>query len=805
MDKKPDIVSLKWVIGLMNAQADSAEAALVEYSNDPSRRQALLRCMWSVHQVTSTLRALGMRKAEMLTLEMERSLNYLYKDKLSGDRRKLAMGGLMQGLKVIPAYLEHTQSVRLDTGRGLEQYVNDLRRWVGEKPRPRAFFFHMDIPADVGITTDARPASDDEIKSRANVMLALYLEMAKQGLRRRNVGESMKTVARIARKMQTLFAGSEPERFWFVLIGLCEGIAGGLIAPDECIAQIFKSGAFAIKHARENGGKLDENMDYDSYLQQMLYYVASCRSKPVHIAGIRDVFGIDDNTILDANHGLIHSDAIVIAINAALERLQKVVDFLNSNDLTGLSLQDNEAGALSLDKVEEAIEEAEHRLIAAGQIPHADSLKKVQKHFKSVVGSLDRGAAPQAHAVSEIIRGVVDVILDLEHKLKHGLASSVSGREYELRESVVTATFNQMSLVENYLHQILRRKALKSSLDKKPFDEASTLRLTLALHRYLNKTDMGHEELRKAVRDADNGDPDLDLLYQLSREFLDEQESMPDRKAIDKSLELLRDIIGALNFAGMEVEARVIEGCERWLTAASDAGAVREDDAFRCFAEAFAQIEMHMQRSLIDPLDDTSHMVAVAQQRVAELAGHIDGLSPGRNTAAPVASADAMPPQIQDADIPAEFREVFIEESEEIIAELVRLTEEWLDEPEVNEVLRDMRRHFHTFKGNGRAVGANILGELGWAAQDMLDRSLDGELVPGYDVQNLVSEVVQALPALVESYSKDEGPDVSRIRQLTNQCFALANAGTARQSRGAPLREENAGTDKSSAREPLSH
>ena len=150
MNKKPDIVSLKWVTGLMNAQADVAETALVQYSNDPSNRQALLRCMWAVHQITSTLKVLGMHKAEMLTLEMERTLNYLYKDKLAGERRKLAMGGLMQALKVIPAYLDHTQNARFDTGRGLEQYVNDLRRWAGEKPRPRAYFFSF--PAFLVVT-----------------------------------------------------------------------------------------------------------------------------------------------------------------------------------------------------------------------------------------------------------------------------------------------------------------------------------------------------------------------------------------------------------------------------------------------------------------------------------------------------------------------------------------------------------------------------------------------------------------------------------------------------------------------------
>ena len=152
MANKTDIVSLKWVVGLMTRQAEHAELALVEYSKDASNKKALLKSMWSVHQITSTLRALGIKKGEMLSMEMERSLNAIYREKVAGERRKLAMGGLMQALKVLPAYLSHVQSARKDTGRGLETHVNDLRRWMGERPRPQAFFFHMDVQEGAGIT-----------------------------------------------------------------------------------------------------------------------------------------------------------------------------------------------------------------------------------------------------------------------------------------------------------------------------------------------------------------------------------------------------------------------------------------------------------------------------------------------------------------------------------------------------------------------------------------------------------------------------------------------------------------------------
>jgi HPt (histidine-containing phosphotransfer) domain-containing protein len=354
---------------------------------------------------------------------------------------------------------------------------------------------------------------------------------------------------------------------------------------------------------------------------------------------------------------------------------------------------------------------------------------------------------------------------------------------------VVTATFNHMGLVENYMHQILRRKELASALARKPNDPQSTLRLTVALNRHLNKTDQGYEALRQSVRDADAGEPDLDLLFIQAKEFLNEQETISDRKAIDMSLQLLAEISGALGFAGMEREAQIIERCQLWLAAASKGGAVREDDAFRCFAEAFAQLELHLQRSIADPLDDTSHMLAIAEQRAAQLDDHAAGLSDG----AEVVTTSWTEPKnyVEDAEVPAEFREVFIEESEEIVQEISRLTPLWLQQREDQEMLREIRRHFHTFKGNGRAVGANILGELGWSVQDMLDRVLDGDLKVSPAIEGLLKEVVAALPDLVMSYKEENAWDPSHVRLLTDRAFRIAEGGQEDMVAGLSQVEEN--------------
>jgi HPt (histidine-containing phosphotransfer) domain-containing protein len=462
-----------------------------------------------------------------------------------------------------------------------------------------------------------------------------------------------------------------------------------------------------------------------------------------------------------------------------------VVDYITSNDLAiAAGEEDDPVESIAL----EGIERAQHRLNAAGQVAHADSLETVYEKLQKLYGGQYRNDPERVEqAITGIVRAIVDVKLDLEYKLEHGVCSSFSSREFELRESVVSATFSQMSLVENHLHEILRRKALDNALKQKPLSVDSTMRLTLALHRYLNKSDQGYEALRQAVRDADRGEPDLDLLCELARDFFEQLDDTPERKGIRMSIQLLGEISGALAFAGMEREGRVIEKCGNWLEAASKAGSVREDEAFRCFADAFAQIELHLQRSIIDPLDDTSHMISFAEQRAAELENWIEQLSPGADA---VVTGD-VPVQnlVQDGNIPAEFRDVFIEEAEEIVEELSRLAGVWLLDPVPNQNLRDIRRHFHTFKGNGRAVGANVLGELGWAAQDMLDRVLDGELQCGDNVQQLLEQVVQSLPQLVASYKTPGAMDASVVRDLTNRCFEAARTGGDDLARGMPAAE----------------
>lgn len=99
-------------------------------------------------------------------------------------------------------------------------------------------------------------------------------------------------------------------------------------------------------------------------------------------------------------------------------------------------------------------------------------------------------------------------------------------------------------------------------------------------------------------------------------------------------------------------------------------------------------------------------------------------------------------PEDSYLDQDAEILEIFVEEIEEIFVELNALFPEWLTNPDHQENLKTIRRHFHTLKGSGRMVGAKSAGEMAWAVEDTLNRVLSGSIQLTLTVQKFAQAVL---------------------------------------------------------------
>ncbi|MDO8860085.1 Hpt domain-containing protein [Haliea sp. E1-2-M8] len=706
-----DVIGLRSLLRPLLASLDQVEAGLIAYSRETACRQPLLESLWAVHHITAALGTLRLHKAEMLALEMERGFLRLLREQVVAERRNLTMGGLMRAIKTLPAYLDHVQRSRIDTGRGLEPCVNNLRRWEGERVRPPALFFYLQLPAGCGISGAAPEPAAETIRRSADVLLAPYLQGAKSALGAAPSVENVRTVARIAHKMHGLFRGTEQERFWLLLVGLCEAIAAGLVEPDECVAQLFKAGAFMIKYAREHGSVADPAMDYHSYLQQMLYYMASCKARPLYVGHIWQVFGIDGNTLHDAERGLIHNDALIAALEGAHSLLNALVDRLQAADL----LAAVEGGSTPLPDAATVFEEIRLRLIAAEEIDHAEDIQAARDMLQQVFsGRFSQDVRRGKQVVMSIAGAMVETEIALSNRLRHNGFIPPAVQAFDHLEGLVAATCNQLNQIQGQLQQ-------------QPRDEQS----------------------------------------------------------LDDCCAALAGIREALSFACLAREAAVVSSCHDWLRNASRSGEVASDTpALQALADALVWLTLYLESRLLDPVEDFSTLLLTAEQHAARLAAFAPAAPQAAVPRPAVPRSDLQPLQQEEEpeaaapageNIPQEFRQVFLEESAQIIDRLQALLPEWERGAARDEQLREIRRHFHTFKGNGNAVGLYTLAELGRDVQDMLDRVLESQGPVNTELPALLRELVAALPELVATSGGGGGGDfnLTTVRSLRSRCAGL--------------------------------
>jgi chemosensory pili system protein ChpA (sensor histidine kinase/response regulator) len=138
-----------------------------------------------------------------------------------------------------------------------------------------------------------------------------------------------------------------------------------------------------------------------------------------------------------------------------------------------------------------------------------------------------------------------------------------------------------------------------------------------------------------------------------------------------------------------------------------------------------------------------------------------------------------LPPPADEESVDDELREVFLEETAEVLEVLQRLVPQGAASLADKTALSDMRRAFHTLKGSGRMVRALVLAELAWAVENLLNRVIERVVAPGPEVQAVLDDVVLLLPELIAEFASDTQRQRDDADHLAARAHALAN--------GAPL------------------
>jgi chemosensory pili system protein ChpA (sensor histidine kinase/response regulator) len=121
-----------------------------------------------------------------------------------------------------------------------------------------------------------------------------------------------------------------------------------------------------------------------------------------------------------------------------------------------------------------------------------------------------------------------------------------------------------------------------------------------------------------------------------------------------------------------------------------------------------------------------------------------------------------------------EIVEVFIEEAKEEIASIQRNLPAWAADLTNTEALISTRRSFHTLKGSGRMVGAQLIGEFAWSIENLLNKVINQTLEPTPSMIAFVSSASAALPQLIEQLEIGRPPKLD-VQKLMKQAESFAD------------------------------
>ncbi len=160
---------------------------------------------------------------------------------------------------------------------------------------------------------------------------------------------------------------------------------------------------------------------------------------------------------------------------------------------------------------------------------------------------------------------------------------------------------------------------------------------------------------------------------------------------------------------------------------------------------------------------------------------------PARQTPPPLRQAPSpqaprhQAPVLQEADaasdIDDDILEIFVEEVGEVLERIDLWLPQWSAEFSNDEALTEVRRAFHTLKGSGRIVGANVIGELAWSVENMLNRVMDGTVEPNHQIAAVTREARAAVPALCQAFESRRPASDGPIATIIEKADVLASGG----------------------------
>ncbi|CAI8862349.1 chemosensory pili system protein ChpA (sensor histidine kinase/response regulator) [Pseudomonas sp. IT-347P] len=753
MGDRHDYVALEWVKGEIAETLKLAHQAIEAVLDDPQAFPGLDECLAYIHQVHGSLQMVEFYGAALLAEEMEHLVEALQHERVS--HRDEALHLLLQALGQLPIYLDRVQSARRDLPLVVLPLINDLRSARGESLLSETSLFSPQLPELAPLSAEALALLEPAELPNVLRKLRQTLQMALVGLLREQDDQThLDYLAKVFTRLEALSGDSPLSPLWQVASALVEGMRQGVIANSPALRSLFKDADKQLKRLLEQGMAGLNQAPPPELLKSLLFYIAKAEHPTGQMLTMKDRYSLDDalpdSAMVDEERARLAGpdrDAMRSVLAALCEELVRVKERLD------LFVRSDRQHTSDLESLLAPLRQIADTLAVLG----FGQPRKVIIDQLAVVLSLAQG---QREPNDAILMDVAGALLYVEATLA-GMVGTVEPESPE-DSRLPTTDLTQ-------IHQIVIKEA----------------RICL-------------QQAKDMIVDYIDADWDRQHLQPLPA--------------------LLTQVRGALAMIPLSRAASLVEACngfirEHLLLDPHEPGWEQLDH----LADVISSLEYYLERLSDDPHAPGEQLLDVAQKSLASLgffpdeqpgAQHVpvleDVLSPSEalvmqdmqalddpetvqsladvlaspvsalNPPALITPGSLMPPPADEEPVDDELREVFLEETDEVLEVLHEYLPRWSANPQDRAALTELRRAFHTLKGSGRMVRALILGELAWSVENLLNRVLEQSVEPGSVVQQLLTDTVLLLPELINEFATNRQRQRSDVDQLAARAHALA-------------------------------
>ncbi|MGB7216839.1 MAG: Hpt domain-containing protein, partial [Gammaproteobacteria bacterium] len=702
---------------------DAARRELEDFVDGNASRDALERAADLLHLAQGALKIVELHGAGMLAEEMERVCRHVV---ASRDQAEIDAGleALTKAMVQLPAYVERVMSGGRDIALVLLPLLNDLRRVRGYPILSEGSLLLLDAgPFERRLAAKPQQKVDPEASRRfqlsARRLRPAFQASLLQWIRGNDAARHLDRLIQISGTLEKAASTEAVQQLWYVLTGVLIALRAGDLEPTVNVKRLVGQADRQLKRLIDYGEAAWVASPPVELLNSLLYYVARSASRHERLVNIRRIYRLDEvvppeQQLAEARESLAGPSAKLMrtVAKAIKEDLASVKDSLDIFVRTGM----------------EDVEQLK---------PQLEMLKKIADTL---------GVLGLEKARAEIQREAAN------------LAAIVAKRDVD-GQRVLEKIAATLLEVEDALDRELVRAVVPGADGESPESEAE------AQYRHVTQAVVGECIVNLAkVKEA-------------VTELL---ENPSDSRALEQVKPQLRGITAGLLMLNKTKAVKVVERIGNVIATRLGPGRkAMKPEYLERLADAVVSVEYYMEtisRGRSDPwymLDNASRCLDLLESLPAVKPAEAKAATPApARRQAPKPPPSVMAPQEERSD--PELLELFIEEAKEEIASIQRYLPIWAERPEDSDALISVRRSFHTLKGSGRMVGAQLIGEFAWSIENLLNRVINQTLRPTPAMVEFIGEAASVLPQLVEQLEVGIAPTAD-VQLLMKRAEAFAS------------------------------